>query len=98
MKLKNLVNYEEGKVVQKIVSGNNSGAVILMAFDADTTIPTHTAPADAMVMILEGELEFTLDGALNLLAEGDFIQMKPGQPHSLSASKRCKMMLIKLNS
>ena len=58
---------------------------------------THTAPAVAVVQILEGVCAFTINGEERMLNAGDWLVMQPGTPHSLRAPERFKMMLTKLN-
>lgn len=96
MKLIDQLDYTPGQVVNKVVAKNDSGMVILMAFDKGAAIPEHTAPAVAVVQILEGVCAFTIDGTERMLAAGDYLVMQPGTPHSLRAPERFKMLLTKL--
>lgn len=98
MKVKYDIDYTENEIVKKIVAQNNSGIVVMMAFDKGTEIPTHSANADVIIQIVEGNMEFTMDGDILYLTEGDLIAMTPGTPHSLKATERFKMLLTKLNS
>ena len=97
MNLINQLNYSPGQVANKVIARNDSGTVIMMAFDKDAAIPTHTAPALAIVQILEGVCAFTIDGTEQMLNAGDYLVMQPGTPHSLRAPRRFKMLLTKLN-
>ncbi len=97
MDLKNELEYSPGQIANKVIAKNSSGMVILMAFDKDTALSTHTAPAVAVVQILEGVCAFTVGDEEKLLKAGDWLVMKPGTPHSLRAPERFKMLLTKLN-
>lgn len=92
------LDYVDGMVVNKVMAKNESGMVVMMAFDHDTEIGTHAANAIAIVQIIEGTCAFTLDGEEHLLTQGDYLVMKPGTPHSLRAPERFKMLLTKLNA
>ncbi|MEZ3519467.1 MAG: cupin domain-containing protein [Muribaculaceae bacterium] len=59
---------------------------------------THTAPAVAVVQILEGVCAFTINGEERMLQAGDCLVMQPGTPHSLRAPERFKMLLTRLNA
>ena len=59
---------------------------------------SHTAPAVAVVQILEGVCAFTLNGEEHMLNAGDYLVMQPDTPHSLRAPERFKMLLTKLNA
>lgn len=98
MKLKDQLDYVAGEVAHKVVAKNDSGLVILMAFDINAEIGTHTAPALAIVQIIEGTCAFTLEDKELTLKEGDYLVMQPGTPHSLRAPERFKMLLTKLNA
>lgn len=98
MKLKDELDYAAGQVAHKVIAKNDSGVVILMAFDINAKIDTHIAPAVAIVQILEGTCLFTLDGKELTLKAGDYLVMQPETPHSLRAPERFKMLLTKLNA
>ncbi len=87
-----------GIAVNKLIEdGLNS--LTLMAFDKNQEIPTHTAPVEVCVMVLEGVVEFTLnndDKEKLELQKGSMFIMKRETPHSVFAKTMAKMMLIKL--
>ena len=98
MTLLNELDYSPGQIVKKVIAKNDSGMVIMMAFDEDAAIATHTAPAVAVVQILEGVCAFTVNGEERMLNAGDYLVMQPEIPHSLRAPQRFKMLLTKLNA
>ena len=97
MNIRDELEYCPGQIAKKIIARTDSGMVILMAFDKDAALATHTAPAVAVVQILEGVCAFTINGEERMLNAGDWRVMQPGTPHSLRAPERFKMMLTKLN-
>lgn len=98
MNLIDELNYTPGKIANKVIAKNDSGMVVMMAFDKDAALATHTAPAVAVVQILEGVCAFTINGEERMLNAGDYLVMQPGTPHSLRAPQRFKMLLTKLNA
>jgi len=96
--LKDLVAYQDGSVVSKEIIKKETGTVTIFAFDQDQGLSEHTAPFDAMVYVLDGEVEITISGELHLLKEGEMIIMPGGKPHALKAVKRFKMMLTMIRS
>ena len=98
MNLKDELDYVSGQIANKVIAKNDSGLVVLMAFDKDASLATHTAPAVAVVQILEGVCAFTIEGTERMLNAGDYLVMQPGTPHSLRAPQRFKMLLTKLNA
>lgn len=98
MKIIEELEYADGQIANRIIAKNQSGIVILMAFDKGAALATHSAPAVAVVQILEGVCAFTIDGDERLLGAGDYLVMQPGTLHSLRAPERFKMLLTKLNA
>ena len=92
MNLINELNYSPGQIAKKVIASNDSGMVVMMAFDKDAAL------AIAVVQILEGVCAFTINGTERMLNAGDCLVMQPGTPHSLRAPQRFKMLLTKLNS
>lgn len=97
MKLREQLNYVPGDIARKILMQNASGVMVMMAVDKGKVIPSHTAAADVLVNVIEGECEFTLEGQTIVMTEGDFLTMKSGQQHSLRAPERFKVVVTKLN-
>jgi quercetin dioxygenase-like cupin family protein len=93
-----MVSYQNKAVVSREIIKKNSGTVTLFAFDEGQGLSEHTAPFDAMVQVIEGEAEITISGKPNHLKGGDIIIMPAGEPHSLKAIKRFKMLLVMIRS
>ncbi len=93
-----LVDYQSGGVVSKTVVDQDAGTVTVFSFDEGQGLSEHTAPYDALVMILEGEAEVTISGGPNLLRRGEMIIMPAGEPHALRAVERFKMMLTMIRT
>ena len=62
LKLKDLVNYQDGQVVSKTLVQNDSVSMTIFSFDQGEEISTHAAGGDAMVTVLEGTGRFTVGG------------------------------------
>jgi len=93
-----LVNYQDGAVVSREIVKKPTGNVTLFAFDEGQGLSEHTAPFDALVEIVEGEVEIIVSGQPHRLGGGEMILMPAGQPHSLAALKRFKMILTMIRS
>jgi quercetin dioxygenase-like cupin family protein len=94
LKLSELIDYQEGSVVSREIISKKSGTVTLFAFDKDQGLSEHTAPFDATVFCLEGEVEVTIAGKPHLVNKDEMIIMPADLPHSLKANTRFKMLLI----
>lgn len=93
-----LVNYQDGAVVSREVVKKSTGSVTIFAFDDGQGLSEHTAPFDALVQILEGEVEITVAGQPHRLHAGELMLMPAGQPHALKAVTKFKMILTMIRS
>lgn len=92
--LARLVPYKTGSVVSREIVDRSSGSVTLFAFDRGEGLSEHTAPYDALVLVLDGLVRITIAGRPFRLREGEMIIMPARVPHALDALKRFKMMLV----
>ena len=97
-RLSDLVNYQQGAVVSRQVIAKPTGTVTLFAFDKGEGLSEHTAPFDALVEVLEGEVEITISKRPLTLKQGDAVIMPAGEPHALKALSRFKMLLVMVKS
>ncbi len=97
-RMADLVRYQDGSVVSRMIVKKDSGSVTVFAFDAGQGLSEHTTPYDALVELLDGEADITIAGRTHLLKQGDMIVMPANQPHALKAVVRFKMVLTMLLS
>jgi quercetin dioxygenase-like cupin family protein len=98
LKIAELVDYQDGSVVSRIIVKAETGNVTLFAFDAGQELSEHTAPFDALVHVLDGDVEITISGKPFRLKTGDGIVMPAGEPHAVKAVTRFKMLLTMIRS
>ncbi len=91
--LADLVEYAEGSIVSRAISQSKAGSLTLFAFDAGQALSEHTAPFDALVQVLDGEVELTIGGKKVKAKVGDAVLMPAEVPHAVDAKKRFKMLL-----
>jgi quercetin dioxygenase-like cupin family protein len=96
--LSNLTDYQEGSVVSRTIIDKKTGTVTLFAFDENQSLSEHTAPFDAMVFILDGEVEVTISGKPVRLKPGEMTILPANEPHALVAKTRFKMLLTMIKS
>lgn len=87
------IAYSPNAVVSKQIIKKETGNVTLFAFDKDEGLSEHTAPFDALVQVLDGQVEITLGGKPYVLTVGQSIIMHAGVPHALKALEQFKMLL-----
>jgi quercetin dioxygenase-like cupin family protein len=97
-KLLNLVDYQEGTIVSKTLIDKKAGTATLFAFDKNQGLSEHTAPYDALVIILEGETKITISGKAFILKKDDSIIMPAKKQHAVYALTKMKMFLVMIHS
>lgn len=93
-KMADLVKYQKKAIVSRTLIDKKAGTVTLFAFDETQGLSEHTAPFDALVYILDGEVEVLIEGKPVLLKEGEMTIMPANKPHAVKAVSRFKMLLI----
>lgn len=96
--LNDSVSYAEGSIVSKIVAKNNAGNITLFAFDKGQNLSEHTAPFDAIVQVVEGKANISINGKGFILSAGDIIIMPANIPHAVEAIDKFKMLLTMLKA
>ena len=97
-KLLDMVGYQEGAVVSKTLIDQAAGTVTLFAFGQGQGLSEHTAPFDALVQVLDGEVEIRISGRAFNLKPGEIIVMPANEPHALKAARPFKMILTMIRS
>jgi quercetin dioxygenase-like cupin family protein len=87
------VVYALGSVISKTLLKKETGNITLFSFDAGQGLSEHTAPFDAVVQVLDGEAEISIDGHVTTVRAGEMIIMPAKVPHSLHAVRQFKMLL-----
>jgi len=61
-KLADAIGYQKGSIVSKQIIKKPNGNITLFAFDKDESLTEHTSPYEAVVFIVDGEMEITVGG------------------------------------
>ena len=93
LNLAEMVSYQDGSVVSRQITKAEAGNVTLFAFDEGQELSEHTAPFDALVHVVEGEVEIIISGKSYHLKSGEAIIMPANDPHAVKANGPFKMML-----
>ncbi len=97
-KLNGTIAYQDGAVVSREILRKKTGTVTVFAFDKGQGLSEHTAPFDATVLCLDGELEATIDGTPMKVQVGEMLIMPADKPHSIKAVEKFKMLLIMIRT
>lgn len=93
-----LVNYQPGAVVSRTIMDKSAGTLTVFAFDKGQALSEHTATFDALVSVLDGEAEISINGKAQTVRTGEMIIMPANEPHAVKAINRFKMMLVMIKA
>ena len=96
LRLAELITPTEGGIASRVLAKSGGGSVTLFAFDRGEGLSEHTTPFDALVLVLEGELELTIGGTGATASPGTIVRMPAAVPHSVDASAPSRMLLVML--
>jgi len=96
--LEALVTPTEHGIASRILSKTGGGSVTLFAFDAGQGLAEHTAPFDALVLVLSGRLVLTVGGVEVVATPGTVVRMPATIPHALEAPEPSRMLLTMLKA
>ncbi|HEY7786789.1 MAG TPA: cupin domain-containing protein, partial [Pyrinomonadaceae bacterium] len=83
--LVDLLQYQEGSVVSRVLLKNKGGTVTLFAFSEGEGLSEHTAPFEALVVVLDGEAEIEIAGESFRVNAGQTITLLANRPHAVRA-------------
>lgn len=89
-----LTEYLPGQIVSKTLCQNDAHSLTLFAFDKGEEISTHASDGDAMIVVLDGMGEITIDGEKYTVSAGETIVMPAKKPHAVFAAEQFKILLI----
>jgi quercetin dioxygenase-like cupin family protein len=93
-----LLQYQDGSIVSRVLLKNKGGTVTLFAFDQGEGLSEHTAPFEALVFLVDGEAEVEIAGKTYIVREGETITLPANIPHAVRARGRFKMLLTMIRA
>jgi quercetin dioxygenase-like cupin family protein len=96
--LDSLITHTPAGIASRVIARSAGGNVTLFAFDAGQELSEHTAPFDALVVVLHGTFELTIGGQVVRAASGMVVRLPAQVPHAVAAVDQSRMMLIMLRA
>jgi quercetin dioxygenase-like cupin family protein len=96
--LLDLLQYQDGSIVSRVLLKNKGGTVTLFAFDVGEGLSEHTAPFDALVVVIDGEADIEIGGDSFKVRHGETIILPANRPHAVRATTKFKMLLIMIRT
>ena len=87
------INYQNGSIVSKQIIKKPNGNITLFAFDKDESLTEHTSPYEAVVYMVDGEMEIKIGGNPYNVKAGEILVMPADIPHGLKATAKSKILL-----
>ena len=93
-----LLQYQSGSIVSRVLLKNKGGTVTFFAFDQGEGLTEHTAPFEALVFVIDGEAEVEIAGRPYSVRTGETITLPANIPHAVKAATRFKMLLTMIRA
>jgi len=72
-------------IYSRVLQKDDHVNITLFGFSAGQELSTHSAPAPAVICILNGEADITLGEGIHQAKAGSFAYMPPLLPHAIAA-------------
>jgi len=80
-------------IVSRTLLRTENSRTVLFGFAEGQELTEHTSTQHALIQILSGRCEFSLDGRRHDLKAGDFLYLPPNLPHAVKATEPFSMLL-----
>ena len=94
--LTDLLALQSHSIASRVIARSTGGNVTLFAIDAGEGLSEHSAPFDALVIVVEGEMRITVGGTPTTAVAGSVVLMPANVPHALDAQAPSRMLLVML--
>ena len=92
--LKDLIPYQDGKIVNLDLLSSPKMKFVVMSFDEGTGFSEHSAPGEALVFALDGKAIIGYEGKEYPLRAGENFRFQKNGRHYVKADGRFKMALL----
>jgi quercetin dioxygenase-like cupin family protein len=80
-------------IVSRTLLRTANSRTVLFGFAEGQELTEHTSTQHALIQILSGECEFSLDNQPHTLKTGNFLYLPPNLPHAVRATTQFSMLL-----
>lgn len=94
------LDYNDSRVVTRVILETSFSKEIRILMKSGQIMKEHKAPFPIIVHILEGEIDFGVNGEISLLKKGAILTLEGNVPHDLKAREDSivRLTLSKLDS
>ena len=83
-------------IVSRTLLNTPAARVVLFGFAAGQELTEHASTRRALIQILSGQCEFSLEGQSRTMKTGDLLHMPPNTRHAVKATEPFSMLLTLL--
>ena len=83
-------------IASRVLARSAAGNVTLFAFDEGEELSEHTAPFDALLLVLAGAFDLTVGGTPVAAGAGSIVRLPAHVPHAVRAREPSRMLLVML--
>jgi quercetin dioxygenase-like cupin family protein len=91
--LEELVTFQDAGIASRTIIESPATTVTIFAFDKGQALSEHSAPFNALVHVVRGEMVITIGGHPHTVGDGQMIIMPADIPHALRAEQKSIMIL-----
>lgn len=81
------LDYNDNKIVTKVILESSFSKEIRILMKTGQTMKEHKAPFPIIVHILDGEIDFGVEGKTHTLKKGAILTLEGNIPHDLKANE-----------
>ena len=96
LRLVDLIAPTERGIASRVLAKTGGGNVTLFAFDAAEGLTEHTTPYDALALVIDGTITFTIGGKPVAAGAGCIVRLPADVPHAVDTGEAARMILIML--
>ena len=90
------VEIPENGTLSRVLYKDDQVRLVVFAFDKGQELTDHTAGVAAIVQVVSGRFELSLDGETTQVDQRSWVHMPAGLPHAVSALEPSVMVLTLL--
>lgn len=96
LKAKDLIELDEKKFERKTLLEDGDSSICIIALKKGEVIDSHYSVKDALVCVIEGEIEIHFAAEQFEIKKGEIIMFEKEKEHKVLALKDSKFLLIKI--
>jgi len=84
----------EGLQVEKVVK-TDAFEILSISLEKGANFPEHTSPTNAQLVVVEGDIQFSINGESFQLTSQQIFDFPKEVPHSVTSNENSKFLIIR---